>query len=53
MRVAKVINSKLQQGDTFSCRVIAQGQALIVDNLKSGGQDQTISHAEINQFDVV
>ncbi len=37
--VTEVANSKLQVGDTFSCRVIAQGQALIVDNLKSGGQE--------------
>ena len=34
-RVADVINSKLHVGDTFSCRVIAQGQPLIVDNLQT------------------
>jgi len=32
-RVAEVSNSKLQVGDTFSCRVMAQGQSLIVDKL--------------------
>lgn len=32
-RVAEVQNSKLQAGDTFSCRVIAKGQAMVVDNL--------------------
>lgn len=34
--VKEIVNSKLQVGDSFSCRVIAQGQPLIVDNLRSG-----------------
>lgn len=38
-RVEKRINSKLQVGDTFSCRVITQGQPLIVDNLQTTGQN--------------
>ena len=38
-RVAEVVNSKLKAGDTFSCRVIAQGQPLIVDHLHTGNSD--------------
>lgn len=34
--VKEITNSKLHIGDTFSCRIIARGQALIVDNLHSG-----------------
>ena len=34
-RVANVCNSKLQPGDTFSCRVIAKRQPLIVDHLQT------------------
>lgn len=34
-RVAGSINSKLQVGDTFSCRTIAQGEVLIVDHLET------------------
>ena len=37
--VTEVANSKLQVGDTFSCRVIAQGQPLIVDHLHSGDSE--------------
>ena len=37
-RVVEVTNSKLQVGDTFSCRVIAQGHPLIVDDLKTANQ---------------
>lgn len=37
-RVDEIINSKLHVGDTFSCRVIAQGQPLIVDNLQTADQ---------------
>lgn len=36
--VKEIINSKLHAGDSFSCRAIAQGQPLIVDNLQSGNQ---------------
>ena len=36
--VMEIANSKLHVGDSFSCRVIAQGQPLIVDNLQSGDQ---------------
>ena len=38
-RVAEIANSKLRVGDTFSCRVMAQGQALIVDHLHTAGAD--------------
>lgn len=38
-RVVDVINSKLHVGDTFSCRVIAQGQPLIADNLRTANQN--------------
>jgi len=38
-RVVEAQHSKLQAGDTFSCRVIAQGQALIVDHLRSGKEE--------------
>ena len=38
-RVVEVINSKLHVGDTFSCRAIAQGQPLIVDNLQTADQN--------------
>lgn len=34
-RVDRSINSKLQVGDTFSCRTIAQGEVLIVDHLET------------------
>ena len=34
--IKEIANSKLHVGDSFSCRVIAQGQPLIVDNLQSG-----------------
>ena len=34
-RIEEAINSKLQAGDTFSCRTIAQGEVLIVDHLKT------------------
>lgn len=34
-RVAQVQNSKLHVGDTFSCRVIAKGQPLVVDKLQT------------------
>lgn len=34
-RVLEVANSKLRVGDTFSCRVFAQGQPLIVDYLQT------------------
>ena len=37
--IKEIANSKLHVGDSFSCRVIAQGQPLIVDNLESDGQD--------------
>ena len=36
--IKEIANSKLHVGDSFSCRVIAQGQPLIVDNLHSDGQ---------------
>lgn len=36
--ITEIANSKLHVGDSFSCRVIAQGQPLIVDNLLSGEQ---------------
>ena len=36
--IKEIVNSKLHVGDSFSCRVIAQGQPLIVDNLHSGQQ---------------
>jgi len=36
--IKEIANSKLHVGDTFSCRVIAQGRPLIVDNLISNGQ---------------
>lgn len=32
-RVEEAVNSKLHAGDTFSCRTMAQDQALIVDHL--------------------
>ena len=35
----EVANSKLQVGNTFSCRVIAQGQPLIVDHLHTGDSE--------------
>ena len=38
-RVAEVENSKLKAGDTFSCRVMAQGQALVVDYLHTADGD--------------
>ena len=38
-RIAEVHHSKLRTGDTFSCRVIAQGQPLIVDNLHTADSD--------------
>lgn len=34
-RVEETINSKLQVGNTFSCRTIAQGEVLIVDHLET------------------
>ena len=34
-RVAEAVNSKLQVGDTFSCRTIAQGEVLIVDHVET------------------
>ena len=34
-RVVEVSNGKLHVGDTFFCRVIAQGQPLIVDDLQT------------------
>lgn len=34
-RVEEAVNSKLQVGDTFSCRTIAQGEVLIVDHLET------------------
>ena len=36
--IKEIANSKLHAGDSFSCRVIAKGRPLIVDNLQSGGQ---------------
>ena len=36
--IKEITNSKLHVGDSFFCRVIAQGQPLIVDNLSSGQQ---------------
>ncbi|MBQ3673197.1 MAG: hypothetical protein II928_01845 [Paludibacteraceae bacterium] len=33
--VLQVGNSKLREGDTFSCRIIAEGQPMIIDNLKT------------------
>ena len=38
-RVEEVANSKLHIGDTFSCRVMAQDQVLIVDRLHTGDAD--------------
>lgn len=35
-QVDEVRNSKLGVGDTFSCRTIAEGQALVIDNLRTG-----------------
>ena len=37
-RVAEVHHSKLKTGDTFSCRVIAKDQPLVVDHLHTGEQ---------------
>ena len=37
-RVAEVHHSKLQTGDTFSCRVIAKDQPLVVDRLHTSNQ---------------
>ncbi len=34
-RVEEAVNSKLQVGDTFSCRTIAQGEELIVDQVET------------------
>ena len=36
-RVEKISNGKLHVGDTFACRVIAQGQPMVVDDLYSNG----------------
>ena len=38
-RVEEAVNSKLHAGDTFSCRTIAQDQALIVDHLYTRDSD--------------
>ena len=38
-RVEEAVNSKLRAGDTFSCRVMAQDQALIVDHLHTVDAD--------------
>ena len=38
-RVEEAVNSKLHAGDTFSCRTIAQDQALIVDHLYTRDTD--------------
>lgn len=38
-RVEEAVNSKLHAGDTFSCRVMAQDQALIVDHLYTRDTD--------------
>lgn len=38
-RVEECVNSKLHVGDTFSCRTIAQDQALIVDHLHTSDAD--------------
>ena len=38
-RVEEAVNSKLRAGDTFSCRVMAQDQALIVDHLHTTDAD--------------
>ena len=38
-RVEEATNSKLQVGDTFSCRTMAQDQALIVDHLHTRDAD--------------
>lgn len=38
-RVEEANNSKLQVGDTFSCRTMAQDQALIVDHLHTRDAD--------------
>ena len=38
-RVEEVVNSKLHAGDTFSCRTMAQDQALIVDHLHTRDAD--------------
>jgi len=32
-KVVAVVNSKLQLGDTFSCRSFAQGEPLLIDHL--------------------
>lgn len=37
-RIADVHHSKLNAGDTFSCRVIAKDQPLVVDHLRAGKQ---------------
>lgn len=37
-RIAEVHHSKLNAGDTFSCRVIAKDQPLVVDHLRAGEQ---------------
>lgn len=34
-RVEEAVNCKLHVGDTFSCRVMAQGEELIVDHVKT------------------
>ena len=34
-RVAEAINSKLHEGDSLSCRTIAQGEELIVDHVET------------------
>ena len=38
-RVEEAVNSKLHAGDTFSCRTMAQDQALIVDHLYTRDTD--------------
>ena len=38
-RVEETVNGKLQVGNTFSCRTIAQDQALIVDHLHTRDAD--------------
>ena len=38
-RVEEAVNSKLHAGDTFSCRTMAQDQALIVDHLHTRDAD--------------
>ncbi len=37
--IKDVSNGKLQVGNTFSCRVIAQGQPMVVDNLKTATRE--------------